>query len=123
MVDSFEHDEPVGRVDLLACDIRPAAAIAGSPSDHLNGYVSQSPHGTPTDSADPGMSSTPSIMSTSVSWSAGRTGANPTPQLPKTTVDTPFLSDGSSASSHLTCPSSWVCRSTNPGVTKRRLRR
>ena len=40
-------------------------------------------------SAVPGMSSTPSISEMSHSSSPGRTGANPTPQLPATTVVTP----------------------------------
>ena len=36
---------------------------------------------------------------------AGATGANPTPQLPLTTVVTPCRLDGSSSASQLTCPS------------------
>jgi hypothetical protein len=39
--------------------------------------------------AVPGMSSTPSINAISQSSAPGRTGANPTPQLPVTTVVTP----------------------------------
>ena len=39
-------------------------------------------HVRPSSSTAPGMSSTPSISSMSRSWSAGRTGAKPTPQLP-----------------------------------------
>ena len=51
------------------------------------------------------MSSTPSMRSISASWSPGRTGAKPTPQLPITSVVTPLDADGSSASSHVTWPS------------------
>ncbi len=51
------------------------------------------------------MSSTPSIRSISASWSVGRTGANPTPQLPITTVVTPLEAEGSSTSSQVTWPS------------------
>ena len=42
----------------------------------------------------PGMSSTPSISSTSLSRSAGLQGAKPTPQLPITAVVTPCHEDG-----------------------------
>jgi hypothetical protein len=51
------------------------------------------------------MSSTPSISSMSRSWSVGRTGANPTPQLPATTVVTPCHDDGIIRSPHDACPS------------------
>ena len=51
------------------------------------------------------MSSTPSISSMSRSWSAGRTGAKPTPQLPITAVVTPCQLDGASWSSHVAWPS------------------
>ena len=51
------------------------------------------------------MSSTPSISSISRSWSAGRTGANPTPQLPITAVVTPCQLDGASWVSHVAWPS------------------
>ena len=37
-------------------------------------------------------------------WPPGRTGANPTPQLPVTTVVVPWLADGSSRSSQVACP-------------------
>ncbi len=59
----------------------------------------------PSCSTVPGMSSTPSISSMSRSWSAGRTGANPTPQLPLTTVVTPCQADGTIRSPHDACPS------------------
>ena len=42
----------------------------------------------------PGMSSTPAITSTRMSWSSWRHGAKPTPQLPITTVVTPFADEG-----------------------------
>ena len=54
-------------------------------------------HESPSCSAAPGMSSTPSISSISRSWSAGCTGAKPTPQLPMTTVVTPCHDDGEHA--------------------------
>ena len=57
-------------------------------------------HARPSCSTVPGMSSTPSISSISRSWSAGRTGANPTPQLPLTTVVTPCHDDGIMRSPH-----------------------
>ena len=44
--------------------------------------------------AEPGMSSTPSMSSMSQSWRSGAAGANPTPQLPMTTVVTPCHDDG-----------------------------
>ncbi|CNK44319.1 Uncharacterised protein [Mycobacterium tuberculosis] len=59
----------------------------------------------PSVSAVPGMSSTPSINSINHSSVPGRTGAKPTPQLPVTTVVTPWPLDGSSKLSQLTCPS------------------
>ena len=55
--------------------------------------------------AEPGMSSTPSISSIRRSWSAGWTGAKPTPQLPMTTVVTPCQADGSSRLSQVAWPS------------------
>ena len=75
-----------------------------STAARYSGNVSQS-NGTPSCSAEPGMSSTPSISSISVAWSVGRTGANPTPQLPMTTVVTPCHDDGARLVSHVTCPS------------------
>ena len=59
----------------------------------------------PSASAVPGMSSTPSMSWMSHSSAPGRTGANPTPQLPMTTVVTPCQHDGVSSGSHVTCPS------------------
>ncbi len=51
------------------------------------------------------MSSTPSISSINLSWSASCTGAKPTPQLPVTTVVTPCHDDGCMRWSHVACPS------------------
>jgi hypothetical protein len=62
-------------------------------------------NGTPSASAVPGMSSTPSITLMRNSWRSGRTGAKPTPQLPMTTVVTPCHDDGLIAGSHTTWPS------------------
>ena len=78
--------------------------------------VSQ-PHGMPSCSAVPGMSSTLSISWTSVSSVPGRTGAKPTPQLPITTVVTPCQLDGVTCLSQQTWPSKWVWMSTKPGVS------
>ncbi len=59
----------------------------------------------PSDSALPGMSSTPSMSWMSQSSLPGRTGANPTPQLPITTVVTPCQEEGVTSGSQLTWPS------------------
>ena len=53
----------------------------------------------------PGMSSTPAIRSTSVSWSSARHGAKPTPQLPITAVVTPCADDGVMRSDQMAWPS------------------
>ena len=63
------------------------------------------PQAIPSDSAAPGMSSTPSMSWMSHSSVPGRTGANPTPQLPMTTVVTPWPELGSSRSSQVAWPS------------------
>ena len=59
----------------------------------------------PSHSAVPGMSSTPSMSSMSPCSPPGCTGANPTPQLPITTVVTPCQHDGASCESHVAWPS------------------
>ena len=59
----------------------------------------------PSESAAPGMSSTPSISPISQSRSCGRTGAKPTPQLPITTVVTPCHDEGVSQGSQVAWPS------------------
>ncbi len=70
-----------------------------------SGKVSHRPHSMPSNRAEPGMSSTPSISSISAcSWPGG-TGAKPTPQLPMTTVVTPLCDDGAISVSQDTCPS------------------
>ena len=71
-----------------------------STASRNSGKVSQS-HRMPADNAAPGMSSTPSIRPISQSRFAGRTGANPTPQLPMTTVVTPCQHEGVSIGSHV----------------------
>ena len=64
---------------------------------------------TPSASATPGMSSTPSIKdirpSTARRLSPGASGAKPTPQLPNSTVVTPWCTLGLKVSSQLACPS------------------
>ena len=69
-----------------------------------SGKLSQA-HGTPSVSTTSGRSSIPSISLTSRSRSPGRHGANPTPQLPISTVVTPCPEDGASRLSQLTWPS------------------
>ncbi len=51
------------------------------------------------------MSSTPSISLISRSWSPGRQGAKPTPQLPITTVVTPCHDEGCMRLSQVAWPS------------------
>ena len=75
-----------------------------SMASRYSGKVSQ-PHWMPSDSAAPGMSSTPSIRPMSHSCRSGATGAKPTPQLPMTTVVTPCQHDGVSSGSHVIWPS------------------
>ena len=75
-----------------------------STASRYSGNVSQ-PHWIPSDSAAPGMSSTPSISPISQSCLSGCTGAKPTPQLPITTVVTPCQHDGVSIGSHVIWPS------------------
>ncbi len=75
-----------------------------SSASRYSGKLSQ-PHWMPSDSAAPGMSSTPSINPMSHSWRSAATGANPTPQLPMTTVVTPCQHDGDSNASHVAWPS------------------
>ena len=59
-------------------------------------------HSMPADMAIAGISSTASIRSISQSRSLGCTGAKPTPQLPITTVVTPFQQEGvRNGSTHL----------------------
>ena len=62
-------------------------------------------HSIPSASAVPGMSSTPSMRPMSHSWRSGAAGANPTPQLPMTSVVTPCHDDGASSGSQVACPS------------------
>lgn len=75
-----------------------------SRSSRYSGKVSQF-QSIPSLNAAPGMSSTPSINWMSQSSVPGRTGANPTPQLPVTMVVTPWETDGSRTGSHVTWPS------------------
>ena len=59
----------------------------------------------PSASAVPGMSSTPSISWMSQARSVSRAGANPTPQLPMTTVVTPCQPEGDTSGSQVAWPS------------------
>ena len=89
-----------------------------SSASRYSGNDSQS-HGSPSASAVPGMSSTPSSMPISQSCCSGvgLAGANPTPQLPIATDVTPWRLEGASIGSHVAWPSKWVWMSTKPGVT------
>jgi hypothetical protein len=60
---------------------------------------------TPSASATPGMSSTPSISADQLGLLARASGAKPTPQLPITTVVTPWWMLGLKVSSQLAWPS------------------
>ena len=60
---------------------------------------------TPSFRAAPGMSSTPSISLISRSSLPGRSGAKPTPQLPITTVVTPWWMLGLKVASQVAWPS------------------
>ena len=68
------------------------------------GKLSQ-PQRMPSASAAPGMSSTPSISLISSPSPPCRTGAKPTPQLPITTVVTPWWMLGEKVSSQVAWPS------------------
>ncbi|CFN99236.1 Uncharacterised protein [Bordetella pertussis] len=81
----------------MSCSIRSVAR-------RKSGNVSQA-QSSPSCSAMPGMSSTPSISSIRLPRSAARTGANPTPQLPITTVVTPCQLDGARREFQMICPS------------------
>ena len=65
-----------------------------------SGKVSHS-HWMPSCMAAPGMSSTASIRSMSSSRRSSRTGAKPTPQLPITTLVTPWEEEGESIGSQV----------------------
>ena len=75
-----------------------------SSSSRYSGNVSQF-HVMPSASAVPGMSSTPSMSWISQSCRSGCAGANPTPQLPITTVVTPCQLDGDTSGSQVAWPS------------------
>ncbi len=75
-----------------------------SSASRYSAKVSHS-HWIPSESADPGMSSTPSMRPMSQSWRSGAAGAKPTPQLPMTTVVTPCHDDGASSGSQVAWPS------------------
>ena len=62
-------------------------------------------HGMPAPSVSTFMSSTFSSVRAMMSWCSGRVGAIEKPQLPATTVVTPWKHDGVSAGSQKTCAS------------------
>ena len=100
----------------LAHDVRPHRAVGDLRADveheaasgrarrGTRGSVSQL-HSMPSDSAAPGMSSTPSMRPISQSWRSGAAGAKPTPQLPMTRVVTPCQHVGVRSGSQVTWPS------------------
>ena len=63
------------------------------------------------------MPSTFSSVCTITSWCSGRHGAIEKPQLPATTVVTPWYDDGLSCGSQNTWASKWVWMSMKPGAT------
>ncbi len=69
------------------------------------GNVSKSPHGTPTDSVSKLMSSTFCSVRASSETASGLIGAIEKPQLPATTLVTPWNDDGVSDGSQKTCAS------------------
>ena len=73
-------------------------------ASRYSGKLSQF-HGTPSRITISGMSSTPSMTLISVSRSSDRQGAKPTPQLPITTVVTPWPEEGEKRSSQVAWPS------------------
>ena len=73
-------------------------------SSRYSGNVSNS-HAMPAISVAGFMSSTFSSVRTIVSWCSARVGAIVKPQLPATTVVTPWYDDGRSAGSQKTCAS------------------
>ncbi len=75
-----------------------------SRASRYSGTLSQS-HVIASRSDAPGMPSTPSMRPINQSCRSGAAGANPTPQLPITTVVTPCQIDGVSSGSHVTWPS------------------
>lgn len=75
-----------------------------STASRKSGKLSQF-HGRPSAMTTSGMSSTPSISLTRLSRSASRQGAKPTPQLPVTTVVTPWLDEGVRVSDQVSWPS------------------
>ena len=74
-------------------------------------------HESPLRMLSAGMSSTDSIISASTVAPPFETGANVTPQFPKTTEVTPCQHDELAIGSHASWASKCVCISTNPGVT------
>ena len=98
---------PIAYARTAPCDTCTPTSIPNrrrSSASRYSGNVSQL-QSMPSVSAVPGMSSTPSMRLISHFSSPGRTGANPTPQLPATTVVTPCPDDGSSSGSHVAWPS------------------
>ena len=87
-----------------------------SSESRYSGKVCQS-QVSPSASAVPGMSSTPSSRLISQSWRSGAAGANPTPQLPMAMVVTPCSDDGAMIGSQVAWPSKCVWMSMKPGVT------
>jgi IMP dehydrogenase/GMP reductase len=81
--------------------------MSRAPASRASRYSGNVSHvqGSPSVITTPGMSSTPAITSTSTSWSSARHGAKPTPQLPITTVVTPFADDGVNRSDQMAWPS------------------
>ena len=98
---------PITYARTAACGTCVPTSIMRGRSASASRYSGNDSHrqSMPSHSAVPGMSSTPSMSSTSSCSPPGCTGANPTPQLPTTTVVTPCQHDGPSCESHVAWPS------------------
>ncbi len=112
---------PITKVRTAQCGTCAATSIAcgrRSSTSRYCGKLSQSQL-MPSCRAVPGISSTSSITAINASCASGVAlqGANPTPQLPITSVVTPWFEAGESSGSQVAWPSIWVCTSTQPGVT------
>ena len=101
---ALAHDEDAQAAHAAPGSRSRCRSAAAASASRYSGKLCQF-HGTPSRITSSGMSSTPSMTLISVSRSCGRQGAKPTPQLPISTVVTPWPEDGVKRSSQVTCPS------------------
>ena len=98
---------PITKTRSAACGTCVATSTSNwraSSRSRYSGKLSQF-QGRPSARTAFGMSSTPSMRRTNRSRSAARHGAKPTPQLPITTVVTPWAEEGASCDVHIAWPS------------------